>query len=177
MIARTSGEQSVVKRGKWKDTAKRKKVVKKCKKTCDKCPTTPCPGDTIPNGNGNCVCPGSTIDYGNGNCKCPGDTVIDGVGDCSCPGDTVNNGLGTCSCPENTMDDGNGNCSTASKVLITTGSSCTPVYSHSLGFKHFVFCKYFGLVLGLVFPTGRDSETFRDNGIEVPSLSRDKGTN
>ena len=28
----------------------------------------------------------------------------------------------------------------------------------------------------LVFPTGRDSETFRDNGTEVPSLSRDKGT-
>ena len=28
----------------------------------------------------------------------------------------------------------------------------------------------------LVFPTGRDSETFRDNGTEIPSLSRDKGT-
>mgnify|MGYP001394567745 CR=1 FL=1 len=28
----------------------------------------------------------------------------------------------------------------------------------------------------LVFPTGRDSETFRDNGTEVPSLSRDRGT-
>ena len=28
----------------------------------------------------------------------------------------------------------------------------------------------------LAFPTGRDSETFRDNGTEVPSLSRDKGT-
>ena len=27
-----------------------------------------------------------------------------------------------------------------------------------------------------MFPTGRDSETFRDNGTEVPSLSRDKGT-
>ena len=26
------------------------------------------------------------------------------------------------------------------------------------------------------FPTGRDSATFRDNGTEVPSLSRDKGT-
>ena len=25
-------------------------------------------------------------------------------------------------------------------------------------------------------PTGRDSATFRDNGTEVPSLSRDKGT-
>ena len=30
------------------------------------------------------------------------------------------------------------------------------------------------LVLG--FPTGRDSTTFRDNGTEVSSLSRDKGT-
>ena len=30
--------------------------------------------------------------------------------------------------------------------------------------------------LRLAFPTGRDSETFRDNGTEVPSLSRDKGT-
>ena len=85
-------------------------MAKKCKKTCNKCPTIPCPGDTIPNGNGNCVCPGSTIDYGNGNCKCPGDTVIDGVGDCSCPGDTVNDGLDTCSCPENTMNDGDENC-------------------------------------------------------------------
>ena len=28
----------------------------------------------------------------------------------------------------------------------------------------------------LGFTTGRDSATFRDNGIEVPSLSRDKGT-
>ena len=28
----------------------------------------------------------------------------------------------------------------------------------------------------LAFPTGRDSETFRDNGTEIPSLSRDKGT-
>ena len=28
----------------------------------------------------------------------------------------------------------------------------------------------------LAFPTGRDSETFRDNGTEVPLLSRDKGT-
>ena len=28
----------------------------------------------------------------------------------------------------------------------------------------------------LAFPTGRDSETFQDNGTEVPSLSRDKGT-
>ena len=28
----------------------------------------------------------------------------------------------------------------------------------------------------LVFPTGRDSATFRDKGTEVPSLSRDKGT-
>ena len=27
-----------------------------------------------------------------------------------------------------------------------------------------------------MFPTGRDSETFRDNGTEVPLLSRDKGT-
>ena len=26
------------------------------------------------------------------------------------------------------------------------------------------------------FPTGRDSTTFRDNGTEVSSLSRDKGT-
>ena len=68
------------------------------------------PGDTIPNGNGNCVCPGNTIDYGNGNCSCPGDTVIDGVGHCSCPGDTVNDGLGACSCPENMMNDGDGNC-------------------------------------------------------------------
>ena len=31
-----------------------------------------------------------------------------------------------------------------------------------------------GFLLG--FPTGRDSATFRDNGTEVPSLSRDKGT-
>ena len=29
---------------------------------------------------------------------------------------------------------------------------------------------------GLGFPTGRDSTTFRDNGTEVSSLSRDKGT-
>ena len=28
----------------------------------------------------------------------------------------------------------------------------------------------------LAFPTGQDSETFRDNRTEVPSLSRDKGT-
>ena len=28
---------------------------------------------------------------------------------------------------------------------------------------------------GVAFPTGRDSETFQDNGTEVPSLSRDKG--
>ena len=28
----------------------------------------------------------------------------------------------------------------------------------------------------LGFPTRRDSATFRDNGTEVPSLSRDKGT-
>ena len=28
----------------------------------------------------------------------------------------------------------------------------------------------------IAFPTGRDSETFRDNGTEVSSLSRDKGT-
>ena len=28
----------------------------------------------------------------------------------------------------------------------------------------------------VAFPTGRDSETFRDNGKEIPSLSRDKGT-
>ena len=26
------------------------------------------------------------------------------------------------------------------------------------------------------FPTGRDSATFRDNGTEISSLSRDKGT-
>ena len=85
-------------------------MAKKCKKTCNKCPTIPCPGDTIPNGDGDCLCPGNTIDYGNGNCSCPGDTVIDEVGHCSCPGDTVNDGLGTCSCPENTMNDGDGNC-------------------------------------------------------------------
>ena len=30
--------------------------------------------------------------------------------------------------------------------------------------------------LKLGFPTGRDSATFRDNGTEVLSLSRDKGT-
>ena len=30
--------------------------------------------------------------------------------------------------------------------------------------------------LVLVFPTGRDSATFRDKGTEVSSLSRDKGT-
>ena len=28
----------------------------------------------------------------------------------------------------------------------------------------------------LAFPTGRDSETFRDNGTDIPSLSLDKGT-
>ena len=28
----------------------------------------------------------------------------------------------------------------------------------------------------VAFPTGRDSETFRDNGTEIPSFSRDKGT-
>ena len=28
----------------------------------------------------------------------------------------------------------------------------------------------------IAFPTGRDSETFRDNGTDIPSLSRDKGT-
>ena len=28
----------------------------------------------------------------------------------------------------------------------------------------------------LGFPTGRDSATFRDNGTEIYSLSRDKGT-
>ena len=72
--------------------------------------TVPCPGDTIPSGDGNCVCPGNLIDYGNGNCSCPGNTFIDGVGHCSCPGDTINDGLGTCSCPENTMNDGDGNC-------------------------------------------------------------------
>ena len=72
--------------------------------------TIPCPGDTIPSGDGNCVCPGNLFDYGNGNCSCPGNTVIDGVNHCSCPGDTVNDGLGTCSCPENTMNDGDANC-------------------------------------------------------------------
>ena len=30
--------------------------------------------------------------------------------------------------------------------------------------------------LKLGFPTGRDSATFRDNGTEVPLLSRDNGT-
>ena len=34
--------------------------------------------------------------------------------------------------------------------------------------------KYY--VCELAFPTGQDSETFRDKGTEVPSLSRDKGT-
>ena len=33
-----------------------------------------------------------------------------------------------------------------------------------------------GLHCKLGFPTGRDSATFRDNGTEVSSLSRDKGT-
>jgi hypothetical protein len=33
-----------------------------------------------------------------------------------------------------------------------------------------------GYGLGRSLPTGRDSATFRDNGTEVPSLSRDKGT-
>ena len=28
----------------------------------------------------------------------------------------------------------------------------------------------------VAFPTGRDSATFRDEGTEIPSLSRDKGT-
>ena len=84
------------KKQKKKGKCKKKKVAKKCKKTCEKCATIPCQGETIPNGNGNCVCPGNTIDYGNGNC--------------SCPGDTVNNGLDACSCPENMMNDGDGNC-------------------------------------------------------------------
>ena len=30
--------------------------------------------------------------------------------------------------------------------------------------------------IGLAFPTGWDRETFWDNGTEVPSLSREKGT-
>ena len=98
------------KKKKKKGHCKKKKVAKKCKKTCEKCTPIPCPGATIPNGDGNCVCPSNTIDYGNGNCSCPGDTVIDGVGHCSCPGDTVNDGLGACYCPENTMNDGDGNC-------------------------------------------------------------------
>ena len=107
------------KKRKKKGHCKKKKVAKKCKKTCEKCPTIPCPGNTIHNGDGNCVCPGSTIDYGNGNCSCAGDTVIDGFGDCSCPGDTVNDGRGTCSCPENTMNDGDGNCFTTNGKEIT----------------------------------------------------------
>ena len=32
------------------------------------------------------------------------------------------------------------------------------------------------LWIEVAFPMGRDSETFWDNGTEVPSLSRDKGT-
>ena len=32
------------------------------------------------------------------------------------------------------------------------------------------------MYLKLGFPTGRDSATFQDNGTEVSSLSRDKGT-
>ena len=112
------------KKQKKKGKCKKKKVAKKCKKTCEKCPTIPCPGDTIPNGDGNCVCPGNTIDYGNGNCSCPGDTVIDEVGHCSCLGDTVNDGLGTCSCPENTMNDGDGNC------FPTNGKEITLILRH-----------------------------------------------
>ena len=100
-------------------------MAKKCKKTCEKCPAIPCPGNAIPNGNGNCVCPGNTIDNGNGNCSCAGDTVIDGVGDCSCPGDTVNDGFGTCSCPENTMNDGDGNC------VPTNGKEITLILRHA----------------------------------------------
>ena len=93
-----------------KGHCKKKKVAKKCKKTCEKCSPITCPGNTIPNGDGNCLCPGNTIDYGNGNCSCIGDTVNDGVGNCSCPGETVDDGLGACSCPENFMNDGQGNC-------------------------------------------------------------------
>ena len=78
------------KKKKKKGHCKKKKVAKKCKKTCEKCTAIPCPGATIPNGDGNCVCPGNTVDYGNGNCSCIGDIVDDRVGNCSCPG-----GLGT----------------------------------------------------------------------------------
>ena len=73
------------KKRKKKGHCKKKKVAKKCKKTCEKCSPITCPGNTIPNGDGNCLCPGNTIDYGNGNCSCIGDTVNDGVGNCSCP--------------------------------------------------------------------------------------------
>ena len=40
--------------------------------------------------------------------------------------------------------------------------------------KIIYFHRHCGFELG--FPTGRDSATFRDNGTEVSSLSRDKGT-
>ena len=44
------------------------------------------------------------------------------------------------------------------------------------GFKEIflIFFDIYNFILG--FPTGRDSATFRDNGTEVSSLYRDKGT-
>ena len=39
-----------------------------------------------------------------------------------------------------------------------------------------VCSKVIGIVFTVGLPTGRDSATFRDNGTEVSSLSRDKGT-
>ena len=40
-------------------------------------------------------------------------------------------------------------------------------------YKLLSFDEFFRAII-IAFPTGRDSETFWDNGTEVPSLSRDK---
>ena len=48
------------------------------------------------------------------------------------------------------------------KALLTAEDIC---------FKCYLYLRF---ILG--FPTGRDIATFRDNGTEVSSLSRDKGT-
>ena len=42
-------------------------------------------------------------------------------------------------------------------------------------YKLLSFDEFFRAII-IAFPTGRDSETFRDNGTKIPSLSRDKGT-
>ena len=47
---------------------------------------------------------------------------------------------------------------------------------HPVHFDSWNTLQIFAIQFKLAFPTGRDSETFRDNGTEIPSLSRDKGT-